>query len=61
MSEEYENIYLETKEKMKFIDIEFVIFWKEIDLLWIIKHQRSKNPQNEHVKGNLQIDWPNDI
>ena len=33
-------IYLETREKIKFIDIEFVIFEEEMDFLWIIENQR---------------------
>ena len=41
---------------MEFIDIEFVIFGWEMDLLWIIENQISENPRNEHLKGNLQID-----
>ena len=32
-----------------------------MDLLWIIENQISENPQNEHLKGNLQIDWSNVI
>ena len=41
---------------MKFIDIKFVIFQEEINLLWIIENQRSENPQNKHLRGNRQID-----
>ena len=32
-----------------------------MDLLWIIENQISENPRNEHLKGNLQIDWSNEI
>ena len=32
-----------------------------MDLLWIIENQISENPQNEHLKGNLQIDMSNEI
>ena len=38
---------------MKFIDIKFMIFQEEMDLLWIIENQRSENPRNEHLRGNL--------
>ena len=41
---------------MEFIDIKFVIFLEEMDLLWIIENQRSENPRNEYLRGNLQID-----
>ena len=37
-------IYLETREKIEFIDIKFVIFREEMDLLWIIENQSSENP-----------------
>ena len=46
---------------MEFIDIELVILQQEMDLLWIIENQRSENPQNEHLRGNLHIDWSNEI
>ena len=32
-----------------------------MDLLWIIENQWSENPQNEHIRGNLQIECPNEI
>ena len=32
-----------------------------MDLLWIIKNQISENLQNEHLRGNLQIDWSKEI
>ena len=32
-----------------------------MDLLWIIDNQISKNPRNEHLKGNLQIDSSNEL
>ena len=60
MSKDYE-IYSKTREKIEFIDIEFVIFREEMNLLWIIENQRSENPWNEHLRGNLQINWSNDI
>ena len=31
---------------MEVIDIYFVIFWYEMDLLWIIENQLSENPRN---------------
>ena len=31
-----------------------------MDLLWIIENQISENPRNEHLRGNLQIDWTNE-
>ena len=40
ISEDYEIIYSKTREKMKFIHIKFMIFWEELDLLWIIENQR---------------------
>ena len=46
---------------MEFINIKLVIFREEMALLWIIENQRSENPRNEHLTGNLQIDWTNDI
>ena len=49
-------IYIETREKMEIIDIKFVIFWEELDLLWIIENQRSEKSINEHFGVNLQID-----
>ena len=48
-------IYLETREKMKIIDIYFVIFQEEFDLLLIIEYPRSEKSQNEHFGINLQI------
>ena len=30
-------------------------------LLWIIENQIPENPQNEHLRGNLQIDQSNEI
>ena len=41
---------------MEFIDIKFVIFKEELDLLWIIKNQRSEKSWNVHFSVNLQID-----
>ena len=41
---------------MKIIDIKFVIFREELDLLWIIENQRSEISQNKHFGVNLQID-----
>ena len=41
---------------MKIIDIYFVIFWEELDLLWIIENQRSEKSWNEHFDVNIQID-----
>ena len=32
-----------------------------MDLLWIIKNQRSEKSRNEHFGENLQIDLSNDI
>ena len=32
-----------------------------MDLLWIIENQWSENPRNEHLRENLQIEWPNEI
>ena len=32
-----------------------------MDLLWIIQYQILENPRNEHLRGNLQIDQPNEI
>ena len=32
-----------------------------MDLLGIIENQLSKNPQNKHLRGNLQIEWSNEI
>ena len=46
---------------MEFIDISFVIFGQEMDLLWIIENQWSENPRNVHLRGNLQIECPNEI
>ena len=46
---------------MEFIDIKLVIFQEVLDLLWIIENQRSENPWNQHLRGNLQIDWSNDM
>ena len=46
---------------MEFNDIKLVIFQEEMDLLSIIENQRSENPRNKHLRGNLQIDWSNDI
>ena len=46
---------------MKIIDIKFMIFQEELDLLWIIENQRSEESKNEHFGENLQIDNPNDI
>ena len=44
------------REKMEFIDIKFVIFLEELDLLWIIENQRLEKSRNEHFSENLQID-----
>ena len=49
-------IYLEIIEKMKIIDIKFMIFWEELDLLWIIESQRSEKSWNKHFRLNHQID-----
>ena len=46
---------------MEFIDIKFMIFWEDLDLLWIIENQISENPRNEHLSGNLQIDRTSEI
>ena len=46
---------------MEFIDIKFVIFREELDLLRIIENQRSEKSQNEHFREDLQIDLSNDI
>ena len=54
-------IYSESTEKMQFIDIKFVTFQWEMDLLWIIENQRSEKSWNEHFKENLQMDWLNGI
>ena len=32
-----------------------------MDLLRIIENKISENPQNEHLRGNLQIDRSNEI
>ena len=49
-------IYLETIEKMEIIDIYFVIFQEELDLLWIIENQRSVKIPKWTFSVNLQID-----
>ena len=41
---------------MEFIDIKFVIFREELNLLWIIEYQRSKKSRNKHFGVNIQID-----
>ena len=41
---------------MEIIDICFVIFREELDLLSIIENQRSEKSRNEHFGVNLQID-----
>ena len=41
---------------MEIIDIEFVIFGEELDLLWIIENQISDKSWIEHFGVNLQID-----
>ena len=41
---------------MEIIDIKFVIFEEELDLLWIIKNKRSEKSQNKHFGVNIQID-----
>ena len=33
-----------------------MIFREELDLLWIIKNQRSENSWNKHFDVNIQID-----
>ena len=40
---------------MKFIDIEFVIFGLEMDLLWIIENQISENFRNEHFREIFKL------
>ena len=50
------TIYSETREKMKFIDIKFMIFRDELDLLWIMENQRSEKSWNEYFGVNFQID-----
>ena len=32
-----------------------------MDLLWIIENPWSENLRNEHLRGNLQIECPNEI
>ena len=54
-------IYSESIGKMEFIGIKFVIFQLEMDLLWIIKNQRSEKSWNQHFRETLQIDLSNDI
>ena len=46
---------------MEIIDIKFMIFWEELDLLWIIENQRSEKSRNKQFGVNRQIDKPNDI
>ena len=41
---------------MEIIDIKFMIFQEELDLLWIIENQRSQKSRNEHSGLNHQID-----
>ena len=41
---------------MEFIDVKFVIFREELDLLSIIENQISEKSRNEHFDVNLQID-----
>ena len=43
-------------EKIKIIHIKFIIFREELDLLWIIKNQRSEKSRNGRFGINLQID-----
>ena len=41
---------------MEIIDIKFMIFQEELDLLWIIENQRLQKSWNQHFGANLQID-----
>ena len=41
---------------MEIINIKLVIFWEELDLLWINENQRSEKSRNEHFGLNHQID-----
>ena len=61
MSEVTKIIYTESIEKMELIDIRFMIFLWELDLLWISENQRAEISRNEHFRENLQIDWSNVI
>ena len=40
---------------MEYIDIKFVIFREELDLLWIIENQRSEKFWNEHFSENRRF------
>ena len=41
---------------MEIIDIKFVIFLEELDLLWFIENQRSEKSRNEHFRLNHNTD-----